>query len=373
MVRHTRATNLNNVGPTRPNYYASSYRVLDQNPCTRSAGPHAPGPNPGPTTAPNGTLLNTGANAGGPVAGNNQAGPQTTPQTTAPESIATQTTVAPRALIDILQIGEIKTELASRLDRRAIYNLRAMSSQMRNAIPDINCWNRDHPGYGYTMQAQYPLGATQNPNPWSESFPLPIARRRCNNQGNLGIGHTIGQREMKECNGADFLPSVRRRGHGPNFWCCEGCVYLALVQYNHTMFPVWFHSLCLPCSQAERLVNNTSWCDCLFDYSPSHGLWLCSDCRQEYSVAVYRALLVGAERMVPVRDDIRPTTDILRWIAYGRPNREFCRCGKTWAQTLQTYPAEPRFFIGRDLTEMFRKCLVCSFECDTKLPDTTPD
>ena len=369
MVRNTRSTNLNNVGPTRPNYYAQSYRVLEQSPCTRSARRQATGSNPGTTTTgPTGAAPNPGAYvggpaAGGPVTGNNQAGPQ----------IVAQTTVAQRTLMDVLQIGEINLELASHLDRRAIYNLRATGSRMRNAVPDINCWNRDHPGYGYTMQAQYPLGATQNPNPWSESFSLPIARRRCNNQGNLGTGHTIGQREMKECNGADFLPSVRRRGHGPNFWCCDGCVYLALVQYTHTVFPVWFHSLCLPCSQAERLVNDTGRCECILNYSPSNGLWFCSDCRQEYSAAVYRALLVGAERMVPVRDDIRPPTDILRWIAYGRPDREFCRCGKTWAQTLQSYPADPRFFIGRDLTELFRKCLVCSFECDTRLPDTTPD
>lgn len=347
MVRHTRSTNVNNVGQWVTDYYAPAYTLLERTRVARRRQGQAPVPNRGPTAGHAATV-----------------GTNPTPTTT-----ANQPTTQPAArlsFMDIMAIGEIRTVLISPLDRDTVNSLRMTCWQLRSSIADVNCWNRRHWRYN-RLGRHYNFLEMGNANPWSESSPRNLPRLRCNRSPHYGVGPFV---QVSECVGHERLLSVRRQGHGPQFWTCSSCVTQAYDQYDHTRFPPWLHALCLPCSQVERLLARGR-CQCKVDYSDwgPNDLWLCSDCRQEYATAVYETLLRGAERNVPVRDNTRPTDDILRWVHHGPTDRHQCRCGRTWAQTLQTYPVNNQFLTGFDLTQMYRQCLVCTLECSTTEPN----
>ena len=176
------------------------------------------------------------------------------------------------------------------MDPGTVGALRSACQQFRRDIARVRCWNTPHERFIGT--GSYRHAAMRAPNPWSESWQPQTIMPRCTRRDWRRWG-------MLQCIGHTILPALRQPKHGENFWVCRPCAVDAFSHYDHTGYPPWFHMLCYPCSQAER-VKNSRICTCREDYWITE-YWLCSDCRRQFGEMLYDRLLNTASTLT-VRD-----------------------------------------------------------------------
>jgi len=181
MVRHTRSTNVNNVGQWVTDYYAPAYTLLERTRVARCRQGQAPVPNRG-LIAGHATAVGTNLT---PTTATNQL-------TTQPAAVQP---AARLSFMDIMAIGEIRTVLISPLDSDTVNSLRMTCWQLRSSIADVNCWNRGRWRYN-RLGRHYNFLEMGNANPGSESSPRDLPRLRYNRSPRYGARPFV---QVSEC------------------------------------------------------------------------------------------------------------------------------------------------------------------------------